>query len=100
MDSFAVYNVQSRRPEKTLQISSIEIWDKLEDILKQINYQSLPSSTSMDFGPDGVELIFEKHTKKGYYVVKRSSYGINFGKLKRLGDFLIKNSRYKLETID
>jgi len=81
-------------------ISSIEIWDKLEDILKQINYQSLPSSTSMDFGPDGEELIFEKHTKKGYYVVKRSSYGINFRNLKRLGDFFIKNSRYKLETID
>lgn len=100
MGCFAVYNLQFHRTEKTLQISSIKIWDKLENILKQINYQSLSSSTSVDLGPDGEELIFEEHTQKGYYVVKRSSYGINFGNLKRLGDFLIKNSRYKLETIN
>jgi len=32
--------------------------------LKQINYQSLPSSTSMDFGPDGEELILRNIPKR------------------------------------
>jgi len=81
---------------KSSKLLSIELWDKFEKIVNENNFQLMPTTVAMDFGPDGKVWILEKHTKKGYYVVKRTSYGKGLKNLIKICDFLINNSRFKI----
>jgi hypothetical protein len=68
---------------------SINFWNDFEKTLEINNFNLMPTTTAMDFGPDGNIWILEKHTKKGYFFVKRSSYSKDLKRLKNIGDFLI-----------
>jgi hypothetical protein len=70
-------------------------WIRFEEMTRNKKFESMPTTVKMDFGPDGDIWLLEKHSKQGYYLVKRSSYGKGVDSLKTICDSLIRMSDLK-----
>lgn len=73
-------------------------WNDFESLLKENNFQDMPTTVAWEFGTDGSEWILEKHSKEGYYVVNRwSPYEKQYANFRKICDYLIDHSKFKDE---
>ena len=82
--------IDSIRVTKSSKKLSTEIWNRFENVVRNNKFHLMPTKVKMDFGPDGDIWLLEKHSRFGYYFVKRSSFGKGVDSLRTICDSLIR----------